>query len=101
MGAYKEIFTIQQLGNNISDLVKIEDQLLAVLKKTIQKQDLHNKDRVNLVIMHNNLNTPLSTGLIKVNKLDKIIVGSIGNTVEYKEFPLSEAEITIETIKLP
>ena len=53
---------------------------------------MHKNDRIRLIISHNNLDKPLSTKLIKVNDLDVSKVSSIGNTVEYKEFSLEEAE---------
>lgn len=72
-----------------------------MLTETIKKKKKHKNDRIRLIIWHNNLHLPLSTKLIKVNELDVLKVASIGNTIEYKEFPLIEAEITIETIKFP
>ncbi len=96
--ASKVTFKVQHKGSNPPN---IEETLLEMLKDTIKKKKLHKNDRIRLIIWHNNLHLPLSTKLIKVNELDVSKVASIGNTIEYKEFPLNEAEITIETIKLP
>jgi len=96
--ASKVTFKVQHKGSNLPN---IEETLLEMLKNTIKKKKMHKNDRIRLIISHNNLDKPLSTKLIKVGELDVSKVSSIGNTVEYKEFSLEEAEITIETIKLP
>ena len=75
---------------------------MRILNKVKQERDLITGDKIRLIISHDVWSKPYSSGLLNVNEgLEKMIADKCGNFVEYKEVPLNEVKIEVQSFKIP
>ena len=81
------------------DPVKV---FMEILNKVKEERGLLDGDKIRLIISHNTWRSPYSTGLLNVNNcLEDMMANKIGQFVEYKEVPLSEVKIEVQSFKIP
>lgn len=59
-------------------------------------------ETIRLIVNHINWQNPLSTGILTINgSIAEYLLEEIARWVEYKEVPLTELEITIQSFAIP
>ena len=81
------------------DPVKI---FMAILNKVKEERGLVNGDKIRLIVSHKSWVKHFSSGLLNVNEgLEEMMANKCGNFVEYKEVPLNEVKIEVQSFKIP
>ena len=79
--------------------------LFEITNMAISTRGLKNGDKIRLILSHPEWNKPLSTKLITISgsnqPFSNNIINNLINFVEYKEVPLSEVLIEIQSTKIP
>ena len=83
-------------------IIDIDILLLEIGLKVIKERGLQNGDKIRWILTHPSWQKPVSTKLITITgDLDTDLVEEIAKFIEYKEVPLSEVKIEIQSIMVP
>ena len=97
---YFDIFKVEPHQSTEIDFGKV---LLEIANRVINLRGLTNGDKIRWILSHPMWNKPISTKLITISgSLTAYdLINQLVNFVEYKEVPLSEVKIEIQSIKIP
>ncbi len=85
--------------NTDVDIYDIFEEILTLVKK---RRRLVDGDKIRLIISHESWSKPFSTELLTVNEgFEKMMAAKCGNFVEYKDVPLDEVVIEVQSFKIP
>ena len=95
-----DIFKIEPHQSTEIDFGKL---LLEIANRVIKKRGLKDGDKIRWILSHSSWNKPISTKLITISGSISAndLINELVNFVEYKEVPLSEVKIEIQSIKIP
>ena len=97
---FYDIFKIEPHQSTEIDLGKV---LLEIANRVSFQRVLKDGDKIRWILSHPSWNNPISTKLITIRGpiSDMDIINNLVNFVEYKEVPLSEVKIEIQSINIP
>ena len=95
-----DIFKVEPHQSTEIDFGKL---LLEIANRVIKKRGLKDGDKIRWILSHSLWNNPISTKLITISGsiTANNLINELVNFVEYKEVPLSEVKIEIQSIKIP
>ena len=100
-GSASQIFglKINRKKVDLNPLEVFQDLMMRIIKK----KKLKDGDRIRIIITHQNLDNPISTPLIKIQdgKISLWDLERYFRVLEYKEIPLNEIKIEIQTTIIP
>ena len=83
-------------------IIDIDILLLEIGLKVIKEKGLQNGDKIRWILNHPSWQKPVSTKLITITgDLNTDLVEEIAKFIEYKDVPLSEVKIEIQSIMVP
>ena len=97
---FYDIFKIEPNQSTEIDLGKV---LLEIANRVIYQRVLKDGDKIRWILSHPSWNNPISTKLITISGSISAndLINELVNFVEYKEVPLSEVKIEIQSINIP
>ena len=97
---YFDIFKVEPHQSTEIDFGKV---LLEIANRVINLRGLKDGDKIRWILSHSSWNKPFSTKLITISGSISAndLINELVNFVEYKEVPLSEVKIEIQSIKIP
>ena len=99
---FKSFFDKYKVKYNQPTEIDIEKVLLEIANRVIYQRGLKDGDKIRWILRHTKWNKPLSTKLMTIKgSLGKDLVNELASFVEYKEVPLSEVKIEIQSTKIP
>ena len=85
-----------------SDTNDIDKTLFYIMNKVRRERELVKGDKIRVILSHNSWRNPMSTKLIAITDHFGIdVIENIARYLEYKDVPLSEVKIEIQTVKIP
>ena len=100
---FKSFFDIFKIEPHQSTEIDFGKVLLEIANRVIYQRVLKNGDKIRWILSHSSWNKPISTKLITISGSISAndLINELVNFVEYKEVPLSEVKIEIQSIKIP
>ena len=98
--SFFDVFKVKIINHRV--IIDIEILLLEIGLKVIKERGLQNGDKIRWILTHDSWQKPVSTKLITITgDLNKDLVEEIAKFIEYKEVPLSEVRIEIQSVMVP
>ena len=100
---FKSFFDIFKIEPHQSTEIDFGKVLLEIANRVIYQRVLKDGDKIRWILSHSSWNKPISTKLITISGSISAndLINELVNFVEYKEVPLSEVKIEIQSIKIP